>query len=180
VTFARALAFTMIRWESGGREDGFPHLTPGDPGGFTRYGIAENFNPDVDVPTLTRVSAEIMYRERYWTLAHCDELRAPFAIVTLDAAIHHGPKRAQRFLQAAVGANIDGVIGRATHAALAIAIARHGAAAVIAATIDARSDYALGKARARGDWSNVVGFASRYIDLAAYAASLPLLEKETP
>lgn len=46
-------------------EGGFVN-SPSDPGGMTKYGISQKYNPDVDVKNLTVDEAVRIYFERYW------------------------------------------------------------------------------------------------------------------
>jgi lysozyme family protein len=56
--------------------------------------------------------------EEYWRDAHCSYMPEPLDLLMLDAAINHGPKRAVKLLQRALGIDEDGVCGRDTMAAL--------------------------------------------------------------
>jgi lysozyme family protein len=87
---------------------------PVDPGGETKYGVAKNPNPDLDITTLDWAGAERIYFRRYWLAAHCDELTvfAPrLAVLHFDGAVNHGVGRAAVFLQKAVEVDPDGDIG---------------------------------------------------------------------
>lgn len=102
---------------------------PVDPGGETKYGVARNANPDLDITTLDWPGAKRVYFRRYWLAANCDELTvfAPrIAVLHFDGAVNHGVGRAAVFLQKAVEVDADGDIGpntiRATKAADEIAV----------------------------------------------------------
>ena len=57
--------------------------------------------------------AEI-YRGQYWDAIRGDDLPAGVAYCVFDAAVNSGPGRALRWLQAEIGATVDGVIGNET------------------------------------------------------------------
>lgn len=88
-------------------------------GGFTRWGIAQNFHPEVDVRTLTREGAIVIYKSQYWDRCRCDELPDGLRLAVFDAAVNPGPGMSIRFLQRAIGAVADGIIGPKTLAAAA-------------------------------------------------------------
>jgi uncharacterized protein (TIGR02594 family) len=105
-----------------------------DPGGPTNFGItlgvfaawrkvaltAANRKSLIrDLKTITPETVREIYRRRYWDIAHCAELPPPVALMHFDAAVNHGAGNAIRFLQEAVGAEVDGEIGPATRAAVA-------------------------------------------------------------
>ena len=47
---------------------------PADPGGETKFGISKRAYPDVDIKSLTRQEAEMIYRRVYWEKAGCDKM----------------------------------------------------------------------------------------------------------
>ena len=69
-----------------------------------------------------------IYRALYWPRIQGDALCAAGApalgLLAFDAAVNNGVGRAARWLQAAVGAAPDGLLGTGTMAALARALAR--------------------------------------------------------
>jgi lysozyme family protein len=87
---------------------------PKDPGGLTKYGIAEAYHPGVDVKNLTRDEAARIYKAQYWDVCRCDELPAMLRLAVLDAAVNVGCAQAIRFLQRGVGVGMDGRIGAQT------------------------------------------------------------------
>lgn len=87
---------------------------PDDAGGETKYGIAKNANPDLDIATLDWAAAKRVYYKRYWLSGDCDKLPPRLAALHFDGCINHGVGRAAKFLQTAVGAIADGDIGPAT------------------------------------------------------------------
>jgi len=85
-----------------------------DPGGETNYGISKRAYPEVDIKGLTKQTAAEIYRTDYWNKIKGDDLPFPLALVTLDAAVNSGTRRASQWLQKAVGATPDGAIGAKT------------------------------------------------------------------
>jgi lysozyme family protein len=87
---------------------------PADHGGETKYGVAQNANPNVDVKALTLKGAMDVYFTCYWLRGKCDQLPASVSLIHFDGCINHGIGRANRFLQRAVGVQDDGVVGPVT------------------------------------------------------------------
>ncbi len=90
---------------------------PGDSGGFTKFGVAQNAHPMVDVWNLDLAGAEAIYKKGYWDACRCDELPYEVAFQVFDAACGSGPGRAVKLLQRALGVTEDGKFGPATLAA---------------------------------------------------------------
>jgi len=90
---------------------------PDDPGGLTRFGIAQKRHPEVDVATLTEEDAKRIYREQYWDQIHGDELPPVLALVVFDGAVVQGVGRSIFCLQEALGVETDGLVGPKTVAA---------------------------------------------------------------
>lgn len=93
--------------------DGFSN-DPTDRGGLTRFGIAQNRHPEVDVSSLTRDQAIDIYRKQYWDINRCDELRWPYGLPVFDCGVNQGTRVAARLLQRALGITDDGIIGPKT------------------------------------------------------------------
>ena len=99
---------------------------PRDPGGATNMGITfETLKQwrgtritKADVRNLTREEAAAIYRARYWDAVRGDDLPAGLDLVAFDAAVNSGPSRGIKWLQAGVGAIVDGKLGPATMAAI--------------------------------------------------------------
>lgn len=87
---------------------------PNDAGGETKYGIAKNSNPNVDIANLDWETAKEIYFKKYWLGSKCDKLDGRVAVLHFDGAVNHGIGRASKFLQRAVGVDADGSIGPAT------------------------------------------------------------------
>lgn len=94
---------------------------PVDAGGETKFGIAKNGNPDLDIAALNWNAAVRRYFRSYWQLVHCDELDDMglhrLAALHFDSAMNHGVGRAPILLQRALGVGEDGDIGPGTLAA---------------------------------------------------------------
>jgi len=87
---------------------------PDDNGGETKYGVAKNANPDLDIKTLDWEGAKEVYNRRYWLNGSCDKLPGRVAVLHFDSCVNHGVGRANKFLQRALQVTVDGVIGPAT------------------------------------------------------------------
>jgi lysozyme family protein len=107
------LAFKMLLQHEGGFSN---HAA--DPGGATRFGITEAVAREVgyrgDMRELPLELAQRIYKDRYWDAVRADELPESVRYVVFDAAVNSGPRQAIRWLQRAVGAKDDGVIGPVT------------------------------------------------------------------
>jgi lysozyme family protein len=87
---------------------------PLDQGGETKFGVAKNGNPDLNIHDLTWEQAKSVYYVRYWLAGKCDQVQPRVGVLQFDGAVNHGVKRANMFVQRAVGVNPDGVIGPIT------------------------------------------------------------------
>jgi lysozyme family protein len=92
---------------------------PDDRGGETKYGVAKNANQDLDIKNLDWAGAKSVYFKRYWLAGQCEKMSARLAVLHFDGCVNHGIKRAGIFLQRAVGAGEDGIVGPATLAKVA-------------------------------------------------------------
>ncbi|CAB4144804.1 zliS Lysozyme family protein [uncultured Caudovirales phage] len=106
--FDKAVTFTL-RYEGGYSND------PRDPGGETKYGISKRAYPGEDIPNLTVDRAQAIYRRDYWDRNRCGALPPHMGACVFDAAVNGG--RPIYWLQAAVGAGVDGALGPRTIAA---------------------------------------------------------------
>lgn len=95
---------------------------PNDPGGETMYGVTERvarghgyMGAMKDLPL---ASAKIIAKQGYWDVAKCDRMPPMIAFQVFDAVYNHGLVNPSMWLQAAVGAVQDGVIGDMTLAAV--------------------------------------------------------------
>ena len=96
---------------------------PADPGGRTNKGVTQAVYDRWRasqglVPRHVRLieDAEVnaIYQTGYWTPPRCDLLRRQLDLVQFDTAVNMGVGRAVRFLQAAVGCQVDGAFGPST------------------------------------------------------------------
>jgi len=87
---------------------------PDDTGGETKFGIAKNANPSVDIKNLTLEGAMVIYYNKYWLEPNCNSMPAPINLIHFDGCINHGSTRANKFIQKVVGAEPDGKIGART------------------------------------------------------------------
>lgn len=132
-----------------GHEGGYTN-DPRDPGNWTggmcgvgrclgtKFGIAANTYPHLDIPNLTLAQAKEIYRGDYWSRIRGDELSPAVALVAFDGAVNSGPAQSARWLQQAVGAATDGRIGPATLSAVRAYVARHGEAALVTGVLARR------------------------------------------
>jgi len=104
---------------------------PKDPGGATMKGVTfavfQAYKPGAtkaDLRAITDADLKAIYRKGYWDKIKGDELPAGVDMVVFDIAVNSGPKRAAEWLQGAVGATVDGVIGDKTLAKVKAADAR--------------------------------------------------------
>jgi lysozyme family protein len=108
-----------------GHEGGFT-LNPADNGNWTggargkgvlkgtKYGIAANTYPDVDIKALTLDQAKMIYRRDFWAKIGADHYGPKTAFVVFSIAVNGGLGRAAKCLQSACGVVPDGVIGPMT------------------------------------------------------------------
>ncbi len=93
---------------------------PADPGGETMYGITKRVALEAgytgQMRNLPLDTAKDIAKKRYWDLILGDQYDPEIAFQAFDAIYNGGP--AVRWLQQASGANVDGMIGPATIAAI--------------------------------------------------------------
>lgn len=88
-----------------------------DPGGETKFGVAKNANPDVNIKTMTLDQAQSIYFNKYWYQMKCDSFSGFLPFILFDASVNHGVPRASKMLQTAIGltgGDVDGDIGNYT------------------------------------------------------------------
>jgi lysozyme family protein len=90
---------------------------PRDPGGETKFGISKRQYPTVDIAALTYDDAVKIYRADYWDKYKVAQLPPHLRLTFFDCAVNQGGPRAVKFLQAALGVPVDGLIGPKTIAA---------------------------------------------------------------
>lgn len=91
---------------------------PKDAGGETKFGIAKNSHPTLNITTLTWAQAEDVYYNEYWIAGKCDKMPGRIGLLHMDGCTNHGIHRANIFLQRAVKQRDDGDIGPVTIAAV--------------------------------------------------------------
>lgn len=97
---------------------------PNDPGGATKYGIANRAHPvdrdgdgDVDAEDAKLVTVEEareIYTKKYYLAARCEQLPVGLDLSVFDMAVNAGTKTACKLLQRVVGVPDDGIIGPQT------------------------------------------------------------------
>lgn len=97
-------------------------------GNLARMSLAVRTGMPHRVRDLSPEQAKAAYHELYWMTHRCDDLPGPLAFLVFDAAVNGGAPGL--WLQFAVGAKPDGVIGPATIAAVTAYAAQHGGAAI--------------------------------------------------
>ncbi len=95
---------------------------PNDPGGETMWGVTKRvaqahgyYGPMRQLP---KSKAREIATTSYWLAVRGDDLPPAVAWQVVDAAYNHGNRNAVKFLQRAVGAVDDGIIGPRTLAAV--------------------------------------------------------------
>lgn len=98
-----------------------------DRGGATNFGITQKTydasRQEAGVLTrpvfsITANEVTAIYRLRYWNVAKCGLLAEPLDLYVFDSAVQHGPARAVKLLQRALGVADDGQLGPKTIGAL--------------------------------------------------------------
>ena len=83
----------------------------------TKYGIAANSYPNLDIINLTLAQAKDIYRRDYWNKVNADELPAKVRFQIFDMAVNAGVNRAVKILQQSLGMTgnaVDGIFGKNT------------------------------------------------------------------
>jgi len=84
----------------------------------TKFGIAANTYPDLDIKSLTLDQAKAIYYRDWWLKIGADELDPAIVFQVWDFAVNAGMGTAKRALQRAVGVADDGKVGPLTLAAV--------------------------------------------------------------
>jgi lysozyme family protein len=107
-------------------EEGGYSNNPHDPGGATDHGIIQTeYNhyrvqhgmPMQNVQSITDSEVSDIYLHSYWLASRCDLLPPGVSLVVFDGAVNSGVHESALWLQRAVGATADGIIGPKTIAA---------------------------------------------------------------
>lgn len=80
----------------------------------TKFGIAANTYPDLDIKNLTVEQAKAIYFEDWYNALGMQRFSDAMQFQLFDAAFNHGMRNASKIYQRAVGAKDDGIIGRKT------------------------------------------------------------------
>jgi lysozyme family protein len=80
----------------------------------TKYGIAANSYPNLDIKNLTLAQAKAIYKRDFWDKAKCDQMPPELAFHVFDMSVNSGVSRGVKILQKTVGTTQDGIIGPAT------------------------------------------------------------------
>lgn len=80
----------------------------------TKYGIASNSYPNLDIKNITLDHAKLIYKRDYWNKVKGDELPQALAFHVFDMAVNGGVSRGIKLLQKTVGTIEDGIIGPKT------------------------------------------------------------------
>lgn len=96
-----------------GQEGGYVN-DPRDPGGETNWGICKRDHREIDIKSLTKDNAKIIYQNEYWNRMRCDQLPWPLCLYVFDAAVNQGVTGATIMLQRALGVADDGILGPKT------------------------------------------------------------------
>lgn len=116
-------------------DDAFAHMIqseggyvndPHDRGGETNLGVTKKAwaaylgrdIADGEMAALTPDVVQPFYKSQYWDRVRGDDLPDGVDYLVFDFAVNAGPGRSSKFLQQAVGATADGVIGNGTLAAV--------------------------------------------------------------
>jgi lysozyme family protein len=84
----------------------------------TKFGIAANTYPDIDIKNLTIDDAKAIYRRDWWLKIGADDIDGAIVFQMWDFAVNAGMSTAKRALQRAVGVADDGQFGPRTIAAV--------------------------------------------------------------
>jgi lysozyme family protein len=118
-----------------------------DKGGATNLGIIQReydaWRKERDLPlrsvrNIEKDEAIKIYTDEYWLAGKCNKMPWPVNLAHLDACVNTGLHQAGKFLQRAVKAHDDGIVGSGTLKALGEACAEQGAEEIARKMIDAR------------------------------------------
>src|SRR3954465_11988631 len=93
-------AFAFMLPHEGGESD-----NPKDSGGYTKFGIAQNKHPEVDVKNLTIEGAKEFYSKYFWLPIYGKIIAQGVANKVFDLAVNMGPKQAHMIVQRACRSN---------------------------------------------------------------------------
>ena len=104
-----------------GHEGGYS-FHPDDPGGETMWGVTKRVAQANGyrgrMVDLSEAVAKAIYHKDYWNPIQADKLPELIRYAVFDAAVNSGVAQSIKWLQRAVGATVDGVIGKQTLSAV--------------------------------------------------------------
>lgn len=89
--FNLAITFSL-KWEGGYSFD------KEDPGGETKWGISKRAYPDIDIKSLTKEEAMLIYERDYWLKIGADKMDKRMAMTCFDSAVNCGVGRTRSWL----------------------------------------------------------------------------------
>lgn len=109
--------FDTAFYELLGHEGGYSN-NPADPGGETMWGVtwrvARAHGYEGEMKDMPVEFAKTVYRKNYWAPTKADQLPDVLRYPVFDAAVNSGVAQSIQWLQEAVGATVDGIIGPQT------------------------------------------------------------------
>lgn len=139
----------------------------------TNRGISACSYPDEDIKNMSEKRAKEIYLLDYWTPIKGFELPAGVDLCTLDGGVNSGVSRGVKWLQRAVGAAEDGVVGPET--------LQKALTADDDVTIDRMCDDRLSYLRGLSTWDRYgKGWTARVEDIRKTAHSMVGVEEEIP
>lgn len=123
---------------------------PNDPGGATNKGVTQKVydqyrkEKGLAQKTVKKIpddEVEDIYYDKYWLKGRCDKLPENLAIVHFDTSVNSGIIQSSKFVQRAVGANDDGMIGPKTLEAVKSAVQSKGEMAIVKSFLDQRREF---------------------------------------
>lgn len=97
MTYDDAFDITMS-WEGGGRL----HRTPGDRGGWTKWGISQRSYPHLHIPDMTEEMAKDIYKSQYWRPSGAAFAPEELQWDLFDFAVNAGVQTSVRALQKSI------------------------------------------------------------------------------
>lgn len=86
----------------------------------TKFGLAANTYPKLDIKNITVVEAKEIYKRDWWDKLGADQLHPAIVYQLWDFAINAGKSRAVKELQQVAGVPDDGIIGPKTISAVKV------------------------------------------------------------
>ena len=86
----------------------------------TKFGLAANTYPKLDIKNITVVEAKEIYKRDWWDKLGADQLHPAIVYQLWDFAINAGKSRAVKELQRVAGVPDDGIIGPKTISAVKV------------------------------------------------------------